>query len=344
MNNRNPWVEMQQQFQQLWQSVLQQSYGSIPEGAANSGLNGFWNQFATGPRRAVGPDAFSQWLNQSLQDILRAPLQGWPFPFDNNTSPFSGPNWSPMSPPEFAVLRNLPPLGFNQASEIRWCEAQDACAEQAKASAALGRQLAAVYTTAIQRFQKTIAANDSEDGEITNLRALYDLWVSIADQAYAEKVMTAEYSRAFGDCINSSARARNAWQELTEEAQHAMNLPNRRELDSLIERQHALQVEVSELSHRMEGAGDISALNTKIEALSQQLYELSRSADKRSGSPATAKPEKPSVPATSVSGPTKVKRTRRTPKRSKKATKSALAPGNEVDIGSFTSPVTQPNK
>ena len=343
MNDRNPWVEMQQQFQQLWQSVLQQSYGGIPGGAADSGLNGFWNQFATGPR-AVGPEAFSQWLNQSLQDMLRAPLQGWSSAFDGNANPFSGPNWSPMSPSEFAGLKDLPPLGLNRESEIRWREARDACAEQAKASAALGRLLAAVYTTAIQRFQKTIAANNSEDGEITNLRGLYYLWVSIAEQAYAEKVMTAEYSRAFGNCINSSARARKAWQELTQEAQQAMNLPNRRELDSIIERQHALQVEVRELSRRMEGAGDISALNTRIEALTQQLDELSRTAEKRSGSPATAKPEKPSVAATSVSGATKVKRTRRTPKRSKKATKSTSAPGNEFDVGSFASPVTRPNK
>lgn len=323
---------MQQQFQRLWQSALEQGTRGVASGADNSEVSSFWRQFGTGSS-TPGPDAFNQWLPDILQGLLRAPLQGWPAAFSGNSNPFAGAGWSVPPPSEFAGLTDLPPLGLNRESEIRWRELFAAYTEQADAAFTLNRQLAAIFMTALKRFQKEVTENNSDAAEITSLRELYDLWVSIAESAYAEKVMTAEYSQAFGNCINSSARARKAWQVLADEAKQAMNLPNRQEIDSIIERQHALQAEVRSLETRLANDTNVDALNARIKVLAQQLDDVALAA--KGESAPEGKTASESATAANVSTPqrAKLKRKRSSPKRPGKARTPSSQLVNEFDIG-----------
>ena len=109
VNDPNAWMDLQQQFQRLWQTLLQQgNSGSTDEHSPGSA----WSQFGFGTNPSqLGPEVFSQWLNKSLRDLLGAPLQGWPFGGGVGSNPFANTGWSVMSPSEFVAMKDLPPLG-----------------------------------------------------------------------------------------------------------------------------------------------------------------------------------------------------------------------------------------
>jgi hypothetical protein len=338
-------------------SAFWRQFGLEPgnPGGPTEAFTRLFNPWLMGSPGAAGPEAFGRWLNQSLQDLLRntarpsenhnapfeamneffcSPLRLWQSAFANSAGPFDTAGFSPMAPSQLAALADLPPLGLTREWETAWREVQRAYAEQVDAGGALGRQIGAIYHTALQRFIKATSHNDSADGEITSLRELYDLWVSIAEQAYAEKVMTTEYSQAFGRFINASARSSKARQELANDVQETMNLPNRRELDSIIRAQHALQAEVRSLGTRTVNHVDIDVLTSRVEVLSRKLDELAAAPKKKSQ--AATKPKK----AKAESAPTRkatsaAKRRRPATGRRAKPASSASRTGGEFDIGSF---------
>ncbi len=318
---------MQQQLQRVWQTLLQQVNGAD--------MGGPWSQFGFDPGQTQpGLDAFSQWFNKGLYGLFGAPLQGWPFSGGVGSDRSASNAWFGMAPSEFVAMKDLPPLGLNRETELRWRELSEALKDQIDASNQLNRQLAGICTAALKRFQKSITNNEKDDIEITSLRGLYDLWIITAEQVYAEQVMTPGYSKAFGNCINSTARARKIWQELSDAAQASMNQPSRSELDSLIERQHALAAEVRALGERVLGDKDLAALHARIDALSQHVEGLTpaeqnkQSADDNS---ATAKKQP-------VHGPAKHKRgvAAKRPRKAKARPRAARSV-HEFDIGNIRS-------
>ena len=329
-------------------------------GAADSQMDAFTtlinSWFGAAPDTS-GPEVFSQMFNQRLQDLLRgsfggtenqkapfdfmneflgSPLRMWQSGLGQGHDPFDVASWSGVAPLELTALPDLPPLGLTREWETAWRELCRAYSEQIDAGNALTRQIGFIYHEALKRFAKAIGSNDIEDGEITSLRELYDLWVSIAEQAYAEKVMTTAYSQTFGNFINASARYRKARQALTDDVQEMMNLPNRRELNSVIERQHAMQAELRALGSRMANDIDMDALKRRVEALSLQLEGFAAAPSKES-MPATAKKRRKTkvsaAPATRIV-PGAKRKSSTTKRRAAPPTAEPSAAG-EFDIDGF---------
>lgn len=334
-------------------------FGSDP--VANGPIGAFADLFSPWVMArpgSIGPEAFTQSLNRTLEAWLQSsagsagknsapiemmneffcsPLRLWQVAFDKREDPFGAAAWPGMAPSEFAARRDLPPLGITREWELAWRAVHRADADQVEAGNALGRHLTTIYHTALTRFAKAISGDNIDDGEITSLRELYDLWVSIAEEAYAEVVMTTEYSQAFGNFINASASGRKARHALANDMLEAMNWPNRRELDSIIERQHSLQAEVRALGARVVCDADLDALQRRVEALSQRLDGRAAARPKRSTPKAATKAGKAKlkpVPGTRVAAPAK----RRPPKtkRGAKPAASASRSAGEFDIGAFT--------
>lgn len=282
MNGPSDWLNAQQQLWQQWQSFM--SGGTpTPQFGAESFAN-FWRPFgfdaaaATNPANLFssmfapwaavgaqpgGANDIGRWLQRLLEGLqsaaggtaannpaafidsfLRSPFGA----FGNFAqSPFASGDWMNMKPSEFAGLFDLPPLGPGREWETKWRELHRAAKEEFEANGALGRQLAQIYTHALKDFARILRDNDAADGDITNLRELYDLWIDVAESAYRKRAMTDDYARTFGRVINANSRSRNAWQTLLNDYQEALNLPSRREIDSLIARQAELAARVSEL-------------------------------------------------------------------------------------------------
>lgn len=377
-NDLPDWMEMQRDLGRVWQSILKQIPNAGRDRPDNDGIGQFLRQFgldlggAGDPMAAftklfnpsaiaslgpIGSDPFSEWLNRCVEDLLRSsadgssntsfnvmdaflrsPLRLWQSAADKTDPPFNPASWSPMALGAFTQGCDLPPLGLTREWEIRWRTVQRANTDQVDAGTALGRQLGSIYHTALKRFATAIHDHNPADGEISSVRELYDLWISIAEQAYAEQVMTPEYSQAFGHYINASARYRKARQGLSDDICEAMNLPSRRELDSIIERQHALQADLRDLAARSINDIDLDALNRRVEAISLQLDEMAVVRAHKSHAKTRAKPKRPRAKA--ASGQRVAPGAKRKPSASKHRGKSTVTESRgagEFDIDGIAS-------
>lgn len=304
MNGPSDWLNAQQQLWRQWQSFMGGGKPT-PQFGAESFAN-FWRPFGFDPAATAEPASLfssmfapwtaagaqpggtadiGQWLQRLLEGLQNAAggttaannpaafVESFlcsPFgAFGNfSQSPFAGGDWMNMKPSEFAGLFDLPPLGPGREWETKWRELHSAAKEEFEANGALGRQLAQVYYRALKDFARTLRDNDPADGDITNLRELYDLWIDVAESAYRERAMTDDYARTFGRVINANSRSRNAWQTLLSDYQEALNVPSRREIDSLIARQSELVARVNELEANAtpHAAAELSARHAELAA------------------------------------------------------------------------------
>lgn len=303
MNGPSDWLNAQQELWRQWQSFMSGGKSTPQFGAEN--FANFWRPFGFDAAAAANPASlfssmFAPWaavgaqpngtedIGRWLQRLLEG-LQGAaggtaannpaafvdsflrsPFGAFGNfaQSPFASGDWMNMKPSEFAGLFELPPLGPGREWETKWRELHSAAKEEFEANGALGRQLGQVYYRALKDFARILRDNDAADGDITNLRELYDLWIDVAESAYRKRAMTDDYARTFGRVINANSRSRNAWQTLLNDYQEALNMPSRREIDSLITRQAELVARVSELEANVSThvAEELSTRHTALAA------------------------------------------------------------------------------
>ncbi|HSC12968.1 MAG TPA: class III poly(R)-hydroxyalkanoic acid synthase subunit PhaE [Rhodanobacteraceae bacterium] len=139
-------------------------------------------------------------------------------------------------------------------------------------------------------------AERSEPGrQIDSVRALYDLWVDSAEEAYAEIALSDEFRKVYGDVVNSQMRVRSQMQQEVERIGVDLGMPTRTELNSVHKRLHDLR---RELRASQEGQRDaasdgrdeeIAAMRAEIDDL-RRLLENSAVAIPRKQTPVAATP------------------------------------------------------
>ena len=161
----------------------------------------------------------------------------------------------------------------------------------------------------LERLQARLAQRDAASPPIESLKALYDLWVDAAEEAYAEVALSDEFRAAYGEMVNTQMRVRQLQQRQTGQLYRELGLPTREEVSSLGERLQQLRRDL-----RKQGAGDASAeilaLRREVAALKRELAALSTSpapkpkpATKRAAAPAKAPAR--GKPASSATSPRK---------------------------------------
>ncbi len=94
----------------------------------------------------------------------------------------------------------------------------------------------------IDRFGKQLKHREGAGEEpIASVKDLFNLWVDCSEQEYAEFVMGDDYVRLHGRLTNALMRLKSQEQEILDDRLEAMNLPTRRELDTLSRRFHEMR-------------------------------------------------------------------------------------------------------
>jgi len=109
---------------------------------------------------------------------------------------------------------------------------------------------------------------------VESLKALYDLWVEVAEEAYAEAALSHEFRESYGAMANAQMRVRKLQQQWTEQWCRELGMPTRSEVASLGRR---LQEVRRELRARPQEAGRddaLAALKADVAALKRQLDAL----------------------------------------------------------------------
>jgi len=86
-----------------------------------------------------------------------------------------------------------------------------------------------------ERFTKKIA---EQDAPIDSLRKIYDLWVDAFEEGYAEFAMSSEHAVLFGRMVNALIAVKHQGSLLVDETLEAMNMPTRREINTMHLRVH----------------------------------------------------------------------------------------------------------
>jgi hypothetical protein len=168
---------------------------------------------------------------------------------------------------------------------------------QAMAAAVLASlQASARYQALIQRsnaqamqcLQDKLAERAEPGRQVDSLKALYDLWIDAAEEAYAEIALTDEFREAYGEMVNTQMRVRQMQQQQTEQFCQQLGVPTRSEVSSLGERVQALRREfrASRAPAPADHADEIMALRRELAALKRQMASGPASSAAKKAAPA----------------------------------------------------------
>ncbi|WP_157956602.1 poly(R)-hydroxyalkanoic acid synthase subunit PhaE [Dyella sp. C11] len=139
-----------------------------------------------------------------------------------------------------------------------------------------------------ERLQLKIAELTESSKQVESLKALYDLWVDAAEEAYAKIALSEEFRHAYGEMVNAQGRMRRLQQQQLDAFCRDMGMPTRNEVTSLGKRMHELRREVRGQRPAQEG-DEVAALRAEVAALKRQL----------AGKAETAKPAEKKAPSRS---------------------------------------------
>jgi polyhydroxyalkanoate synthase subunit PhaE len=188
-----------------------------------------------------------------------------------------------------------PAFGLNREQQMQQQAMNTAVLASMQASARYQALIQRASQQGMQRLQDKLAEHAEPGRQIDSLKALYDLWVDSAEEAYAEIAMSDEFREAYGEMVNTQMRVRQMQQQQTEQMCQQLGVPTRTEVSSLGERLQALRREfrASQTQASADHVDEITALHRELAALKRQVANGATVAS----SAKKATPARPSTPA-----------------------------------------------
>jgi polyhydroxyalkanoate synthase subunit PhaE len=219
-----------------WKKAL-----GIEAGFSNSFSNPFANMF----QQMTGPDAhgIDQWMRQIAPwlDTMRG--QGM--------SGFPGMNLNLNS--------NMPAFGMGREHQERMQALQKSLTGYQQAMQGYNAQLMECGQRAFAKFEDKLAERSEPGRQIDSARALFDLWIDAAEEAWGEIAMTAEFRTAYGSLVNAQSRVRAGVQDQVERLTGMFGMPSRTEVNSSHKKVHQLERELRALKQRLAALESSSA-------------------------------------------------------------------------------------
>ena len=147
-----------------------------------------------------------------------------------------------------------------------------------------------VAVRAMDLLKNKLIEHSKKDDKIDSLKQIYDLWVDCNEECYAEYTLTEDYSKKYGDLVNSMMLYQKDYAEVMEDCYGALNVPSKKDYDDLIKEQHALKQKLKQSSYEKQQE------QQKYDSLKQELDELREALhskpEKKSAAAATRKKKK----------------------------------------------------
>lgn len=117
-------------------------------------------------------------------------------------------------------------------------------------------------------FEDKLSERAEPGRQIDSVRALYDLWVDAAEEAYAEIALSPEFRDVYGALVNAQMRVRKHVQAEVERVATDLGMPTRSEIDSIGKRLHEVRRELKRRDEAMPDLlAEIAALRAEVQAL-----------------------------------------------------------------------------
>ena len=223
-----------------WYQRMQRLAADFSGGGSAADVAGAWREMMGGQgadpfagvlRSMQGGLAGGDWLEQMrpLLDMLLKPLRQ------------QSAEW--LQRPAFGPAREHQER--LQALALAWQQWEES-------NEAFTAQLAQAGQSAFSRFEVLLGEHDAPGKRLESARALFDLWIDAAEDAWAEVALSTEYRHAYAEMTNALMRLRLRLQHEVEQFGALLGLPGRSELD-------ALHRKVAELDRALHAARRASA-------------------------------------------------------------------------------------
>lgn len=247
-----------------WLDHLNRTFRSITEGAPvvgdprDQGAVAFWNLPLDTWRRTMSfmtplPGDFLEPLKNEGVARMSAELRG-----------------------RFDRFLAIPAVGYTREAQDQYQLLLRLMLEYMETLQEYSVNFARVGVRATERFRQRLAEGGAP---VDSLRTLYDFWVDAFEEIYGEYIMSEEYAQLHARLGNALVAVKRQGSLIVDEVLEGMNMPTRRELNSLHQRVHELQ----RRNH---------ALRDDIDSINERLAAVERP-DAVADSSATAEPAEP---------------------------------------------------
>ena len=128
--------------------------------------------------------------------------------------------------------QQLPAFGQYREHQERWQALQLAQQNYQHQTEAFNGLMMKCAQRAFDVFEDKLTAHEEPGRQIASARALFDLWIDSAEQAYAEIALSVEFREVYGALTNAQMRLRAAIQLEVEHLTGLFGMPTRTEIDS----------------------------------------------------------------------------------------------------------------
>lgn len=153
----------------------------------------------------------------------------------------------------------LPTFGLTREHQQRWQHLVQAQLDHQQHSKAYQDLMAEAGKKAFERFEYKLATHSEPGRQIGSARALFDLWIDAAEEAYAEIALSSKFREVYGEFVNSQMRVRAAVQHEIEETCGLFGIPGRTEVDGAHRKIVQLERELRRLRDAVERGAETAA-------------------------------------------------------------------------------------
>lgn len=154
---------------------------------------------------------------------------------------------------------NMPAFGFAREHQERWQKLAQAHLDYIEQSRSYQSILGEATQDAFARFERKLVERGEAGQPVTSARALFDLWIDAAEEAYAEVALSPRFRDAFGRFVNAQMRLRGALQREVEHMCGLLGMPTRTEVDAAHRKVTRLERELRSLRDAVARLGEAGA-------------------------------------------------------------------------------------
>jgi class III poly(R)-hydroxyalkanoic acid synthase PhaE subunit len=142
---------------------------------------------------------------------------------------------------EMRGMFDLPAFGIGREHQERAQALAQAWIDYQDANARYNELMMKAATRTLDLLEGKLADREQPGRQIESARALYDLWIDAAEDAFAEVAMSPDYRAIYGDLVNSQMRVRAGINAEMERLAAQFGMPTRTEIDSMARQLHELR-------------------------------------------------------------------------------------------------------
>ncbi len=219
-----------------WYARMQQLAAQFANGGSSADIGTAWRNLLGG----TGGNPFASVLPGAAG--LGAMGGAWP----EQVRPFVEALLRPMRQQATDWL-GQPGLGPGREHQQRLQALGRAWQEWEEHHEAYASLLSSIGQDAFARFERLLVQHESPDKRLTTARALFDLWIDAAEEAWAEAALSEDYQQRAAAMTNALMRVRLRLQDEVERMGGLLGLPGRTELDAVHRKVAALERSVHAL-------------------------------------------------------------------------------------------------